>query len=126
MSFKSVLTPEGSIVAGLATVGLVAAVYQLDVGQVSSVQLSPAYDNAAGMSIQKAGWTSLALVAGIALLARDPNIAILGGAAIIALHAHYRHAHMTDDQTGQLVPPGPSAYQAAQNIVPAAMQGQTG
>ena len=126
MSFKSVLTPEGSVVAGLATVGLVAAVYQLDIGPVSSVHMTPAYDQAAGASIKKAGWTSLALVAGVALLARDPNIAILGGAAIIAMHAHYRHAHMADDQTGQLVPPGPQAYQPAQNIVPAAMQAQTG
>ena len=117
MSFKSVLTPEGSVVAGLATVGLVAAVYQLDIGPVSSVHMTPAYDQAAGASIKKAGWT---------MLARDPNIAILGGAAIIAMHAHYRHAHMADDQTGQLVPPGPQAYQPAQNIVPAAMQAQTG
>src|SRR5215469_11422968 len=126
MALKPVFTPENSVIAGLATVGLVAATYQLTVGQVSAVHLTPAYEPNTAISIKKAGWTSLAIVAGVSLLARDPNIAILGGAAIIAFHAHYRHASMSDHQTGQLVPPGQASYQPAQYATAAAMQGQTG
>jgi hypothetical protein len=111
VAIKSILTPENSIVAGLATVGLVAGVYALDVGPVSSVHLSDANTPPVTSSIKKAGYTSLIMVAGISLLARDPNIVILGGAAIIAFHSHYRHANMSNPGTGQMEPsPGASAY----------------
>lgn len=123
MAIKSVLTPEGSIVAGFATVGLVYGIYQMDIGPVTSVHLSEPYDGAATSAIKKAGWTSLIAVAGLSLLARDPNIAILGGAAIVAFHAHYRHANMVHPQTGRIVPPGPDSFQPAQYSVSAALQG---
>jgi hypothetical protein len=126
MSVKSFLSPEGSVVSGLATIGIVAGIYQLDVGPVSSVTASDAYSVPATASIKKAGYTALIAVAGITLLARDPNIAILGGAAIFAFHAHYRHANMSHPGTGQIVPPGPQAYQPAQNVVPLAAQASTG
>lgn len=121
MNIKSILTPENSIVAGLATVGLVAGVYALDVGPVSQVHTSDASHPANSSGIQKAGYTSLIMVAGISLLARDPNIVILGGAAIIAFHAHYRHANLTNPATGQMEDggqgwggtQGSSAYQNA-------------
>lgn len=113
MTIKSILKPENSVVAGLATVGLVAGVYQLDVGPVSQVHASDAGHGANTAGIKKAGYTSLVLVAGITLLARDPNIAILGGAAIIAFHSHYRHANLVNPQTNQVEGPGPAAYQPA-------------
>jgi hypothetical protein len=110
VSFKSVMKPEDSIVAGLAVVGLVAAVYQIDAGSVSQVHASDSYHGANSAGIKKAGYTSLALVAGITLLAWDPNILILGGAAIVAFAAHYRHANMVNPANGQVQPPGPAAY----------------
>ena len=113
MSIKSILKPENSIVAGLATVGLVAGVYQLDAGSVSQVHASDAGHGANTAGIKKAGYTSLIMVAGISLLARDPNIVILGGAAIIAFHAHYRHANLVNPNTNQVEASGPAAYQPA-------------
>jgi hypothetical protein len=115
MSIKSILKPEDSIVAGLATIGLVGAVYALDVGPVSQVHASDSYHGANTAGIKKAGYTSLIMVAGIALLARDPNIVILGGAAIIAFSAHYRHANMVNPSTNMVEAPGTtaSAYQNA-------------
>jgi hypothetical protein len=113
MAFKltPVLKPENSIVAGLATVGLVAAVYQLNAGPVSQVGESDSGHPSNTSAIKKAGAEALILVAGIALLARDPNIVILGGAAIIAFHAGYRHANLVNPNTGQMeLQAGPSAY----------------
>ena len=125
MSFKSVLRPEGSITAGLATVGLVYGVYQLEVGNVSQAGASVANHPILETSRKKAGYSALILVAGIALLAKDPNIVILGGTAIIAMELSYRHAIMQDPQTGAVVAPGPQAYQNAQTGgVPQAQQGQ--
>ena len=112
-TFKSVLKPENSIGAGLATIAIVAGIYQLDVGSVSQVHASDAYHGANTAGIKKAGYTSLITVAGISLLARDPNIVILGGAAIIAFHAHYRHAHAVNPGTNMVESPGASAYTPA-------------
>lgn len=116
------LKPENSIVTSLATVALVAAIYQTDVGTMAQVHMSPAYHGPAGSVIKKAGWTSLAVIGGLFILTRDPNVVVLGGAAVIAFHASYRHAHMADPDTGQVVPEGPAAYQPAQNVVALELQ----
>lgn len=113
MPFKPNISAEGSMVLGLAVIGAVYATYQLDIGPVASAHLSPANHAALETSRKKAGYTSLVLVAGLALLARDPNVVILGGSAIIAMEAHYRHAIMADPQSGQIVPPALSAYTPA-------------
>ena len=120
----SILKPENSIIAGLATVAIVAGIYQLSAGPVSQVHASDAYHPANSSAVKKAGYESLIAVAGIALLARDPNIVILGGAAIVAFHASYRHANMVNPGTGQVESPGPAAYANAQNVVPFTAQAQ--
>lgn len=111
MAIKSVLKPENSIVAGLATVGLVYGIYQLNTGPVADVHASGAYDGNIGASLKKAGWEAIVLTAGVALLARDVNIVILGGATVIAMELSYRHAHMSHPDTGQVVAPPVQAYQ---------------
>lgn len=126
MSIQSVLRPEGSIVAGLATVALVYSVYQLNVGDVASAAATDAHHPLLESSRKKAGWTSLALVAGVALLAKDPNIVILGGAAVVGMEASYRHAIMQDPNTGIIVAPPAKRYQPAENVVALPLQGATG
>lgn len=111
MAIKPLVSAEGSVVLGVATIAAVYSVYQLDVGPVSQVQMSPANHPALDASRKKAGYTALIMVAGLALLARDPNVVILGGAGIIAMELHYRHAIMVSPDTNQIVPPGPAAYQ---------------
>jgi hypothetical protein len=113
--FKSLLKPEGSIILGAAVIGIVAAIYELNVGSIAQVRHSPSNLPANTSSIKKAGYTSLVAVGGIALLARDPNIVILGGAAIIAMHWGARHADMVNPASGKMeADAGPSAYQNAQ------------
>src|SRR5256885_10239341 len=121
MAIKPLVSIEGSLMLGAATVGLVYGIYQLDVGPVSVAQATPVHDpmsNALKASRKKAGYTALIAVAGVALMARDPHIVMLGGATIIAMEAHYRHAIMADHETGKLVAPSPSAYGQAENVVP--------
>lgn len=113
--FSPVLKPENSIVAGLAVVGLVYADYSLHLGNMAQVQKTGPNDADVESSRKKAGWSALVLVSGVALLARDPNIFILGSAAIIAMEASARHAIMTNSDTGQIELPGPSAYAPAQD-----------
>lgn len=112
MDFKPRLSSENSIIASLASVALVIGIYQAKVGPVADVHASDAYDGNIQAAVRKAGWVSVIAVAGISLLAKDANIVILGGAAIIAEELTYRHALMTNPSSGQ-IQVSPTAYTPA-------------
>lgn len=120
-NIKSVLKPEGSVMAGLATAGTVYAIYQLDAGSVANVTASDAYHPANTSALKKAGWTAFILVSALTLITRDGNVGILGYASIVAMDVHYKHANMTSPMTGTVVPPTPASYEPAQdqgNVIP--------
>lgn len=110
MAFKSVLSPENSVLAGVVTAAFAVSIYETSLGSVAGVQMTDANHPVTTASLRKAGFTAVAAVAGIALLAKDPNIVIIGGAAIIAMELHYRHAIQTHPDTGEPVPAGNAAY----------------
>jgi hypothetical protein len=110
MEIKSILKPEGSVVAGLATVAAVYGIYQLEVGNVSSVHMTKANHSAPESSRKKAGYTALVLVAALTLITRDGNVGILGAGTIVAMELSYRHAIMAHPESGAMMPPGGSAY----------------
>lgn len=112
-AFKSYLKPEGSIVAGLAVMGSVYAIYQLNLGTTAQVQMTDANHPVAETSRKKAGYQAALLVAGIGLIAKDANIIILGSATVIAMELSYRHAIMAHPETGKMVPPGDTVYEPA-------------
>ena len=126
MSFKSILKPNESVLTAVAAAGSVWAVYQLDIGPVANAHASDANHPALASARKKASWTAFALVSGLFLITKDANVAIFGYASVVAMEIHYRHAIMASPATGQIVAPGPSAYQPAQNVIPISLQGQTG
>jgi hypothetical protein len=97
---KSILKPENSLIAGMAVVGLVVANYNLHNGTAASAAATGSWDPHLSTSNKKAGWTSLVMVAGISLLAKDANIFILGAATIIAMHSSYIHSIAVEPQLG--------------------------
>jgi len=113
MQIRSVLKPEGSVVAGLAVVGLVYATYQLDVGDVASAYATSANHPALESSRKKAGYTAFSFVAALTLITRDANVGILGFGAIVAMEVHYRHAIMAAPDTGVAQIPSPTEYTPA-------------
>lgn len=117
---KPLLGRENSILASLATVGLVVATYNAAAGPVADVHATDANDINMGKGISKGGWLSLGIVAGVALLAKDMNIVILGGATIIVEETFYRHAWMTHPDSGKIAPPMPGAYVPAGVATPPA------
>lgn len=123
MQFKSILKPEGSVMAGLAVVGIVYGVYNLDLGPVASAHASDANHPALETSRKKAGYTAFVLVSSIGLITKDANILTLGYASIIAMEISYRHAIMAAPATGVIVPPTEDSYTPAQNVVPLVSQG---
>lgn len=112
LSLKPRLSGENSIIVALATAAFVVGIYQAKVGPVSDVHATEANDGNVAASVKKAGWVAVAAVGALTVLAVDPNVAILGGAAIIAEELSYRHALMANPQTGQ-IQLTPAAYQPA-------------
>lgn len=126
MSWKSILKPEASVVAGIATVGAVYGVYQLNLGPVVQVQATDANHPILEPSRKKAGYSALILVGGLTLITKDANILILGGATIIAMELIYRHSIMSNPSSGRMQNPSPNtAYQPAENVIPMYAQGET-
>lgn len=115
MDFRPILKPEGSITAGIAVMALVGGLYLGQVGPLSDAHATDANDGNLNAAVKKTGWEAIAAVSAIALLARDPNIVILGGATVIACEFAYRHAIMSQD--GHIVMPANASY------VPAGQQG---
>lgn len=124
MSFKSILKPEGSIMASVAAVGMVVAIYNLEIGPVASAHVTDANHPALESSRKKASWSAFGLVSGLFLLTRDGNVAILGYGTIAAMEISYRHGIMADPVTGIITPPAQSQYQNAENVVPITSQGK--
>jgi hypothetical protein len=125
MKFKSILKPEGSVVAGLATIGAVYGLYQLNVGNVSAAHASDPNHPALAASRKKAGYSALVMVGGLTLLTKDMTVGILGFGTIIAMELSYRTAIMAHPVTGQIQAPNATAYEPAENVTPL-YQDQTG
>lgn len=125
MSLKSILKPEGSTMAGIATVATVYGIYQLGIGPVAGAQATDPNHPVLESSRKKAGYTAFALVGGLFLITKDANIAILGFATVIAMELTYRHGIMAEPSSGRIQNPNPAtAYEPAENVVPMYQQGE--
>ena len=113
---KSILKPEGSLVAGIATGALVYGVYTMNLGNLASVHATVAGDGNARAARKKAAIEATAAVAAISLLAKDINIFILGGGIAVLLDWHARHAVESNPDTGQLA--DNTGYVPAEQAVP--------
>lgn len=126
MNFKSILKPEASTMAGLATVGTVFAIYQLNIGSVAEASATDSNHPVLANSRKKAGFTALAAVTALTLITKDANIGILGSGSIIAMEVIYRHGIMADPNSLRMQNPNPSAaYAPAENVTPFPYQGET-
>lgn len=112
-SLKPRLGAENSVVVSLGVAALIIGIYSAKMGPVADAHATPANDGNMNASIKKAGWESVVLTVGLALLTQDSNIVILGGATIIAEELGYRHAIMANPDNGQIQVTAVS-YQPAQ------------
>lgn len=126
MAFRSILKPEGSVMAALAVAGTVYAVYQLNVGSTAEAHATDANHPALESGRKKAGYTSFILVSGLFLLTKDGNVGTLGYGSIVAMEIAYRHSIMADPNTGRIQAPAETAYQPAENVIPLDIQAQPG
>jgi hypothetical protein len=111
----SVLKPEGSLTLGVATAAMVFGTYSLSLPSTATVSATAPNDSNLESSRKKAALISSIVVAGVALIARDKTIFVLGGTVLIALDWHARHAIMAHPETGEVVNPT-TAYTPASNV----------
>lgn len=123
--WKSILKPEGSVIAGIAVVGVVYGLYQINTGTVSECHATDPNHPALESSRKKAGLQSLVLISGLTLITRDGNLGILGAGTIIAMELAYRHGIMAAPNSRTMVNPGgAAAYEPAENVTPFYAQGE--
>jgi hypothetical protein len=112
-TFRSILKPENSVLAGIATAGSVWAIYQMNTGATATLHASDANHPALESSRKKAGYTAFIFVSAITLITKDANVGLLGFASIIAVDATTRHAIMTNPVTNMMESPAGTGYEPA-------------
>jgi len=99
------LKPEMSLAVAAATGVLVYGIFQVELPSTADVTAAPAHNPFIKTSVNTAGWTSAAAVAGISLLAKDPTVFVVGGTLAAFLTWRYKYANMTDPGTGKVTLP---------------------
>jgi len=106
------LKPNEQIIVSAATATAVYAIFQLNAPNLADVKAS-APGGAASVnthkSVKTAVWTSAIFVSGLAVLARDPAIFIVGGLLTSVEGWKYYHANAVDQATGAVIAPGAAA-----------------
>lgn len=97
------LKPEVSIPVALATGALVYGVYNLALPPVADIRAAGEHHPDVQAAERLASWTAAAAVSGIALIAKDMNVFIVGGAMVIALAWWYRHADAVIPEISRVV-----------------------
>lgn len=105
------LKPNETITVSALTAIAVYGIFQLNAPNLADVKASMPGGGASvntHSSVKTAAWTSAILVSGIALLAKEPTIFVVGALVTVAESWKYYHANATGPG-GQVVAPGANA-----------------
>lgn len=94
------LRPEVSLPTALATAAIVYVTYDHALPSIADSRAGGMNDAHLHSAERQAAWTSAAIVGSISLIAKDPNVFIIGGGMIIALSWWHRHANAVNPATG--------------------------
>lgn len=98
------LKPEASLMVGLASATVAYGVFSAALPTAADVRSLPAGQKDVSSTERTAAWIAAASVAGIALMARDMTVFIIGGTAVIGLSWWYKHSNMVMPELGLAVP----------------------
>lgn len=94
------LSVEASIGTGLAVGALVYTIYNRQLPTAADQRVIEQGDDDAEAARKQAMWTSVAVVSGISLIARDPTVFIIGGAMTVGIDWVSRANIWTNPFTG--------------------------
>lgn len=113
------LTPEGKLGLALTSGVLVYGIFQIQMPAATDVRMAEAGQADVQSAERGATWMSAAVVSGIALVSKSPEVFTIGGLFVVGLAWTYRHADMVNPITKKAVSTV-TADQIAQAQMPAA------
>lgn len=99
---KSILKPESAVTTGVLEAIGIYLIYNNDLPSSIDVLASPAHDPMVESTRKKSATESAILLAAVFAITRDFNAFIIGGLALIAVDAHYKHANAVNPGTGKV------------------------
>lgn len=94
------------VIAGAAVAFGVITIYQTHLPTVAEVRNAMPGDSHLESARKTAAWLSAALVIGVALLMKSPEVFVIGGGAMAAEDLAFKHAHQVHPETGKVVNAG--------------------
>ncbi len=94
------LKPEISLTVGLATAALVYGIYSNALPTVADIRVGQEADPDVESAEQLATWTAAAAVSAVSLIAKDPNVFVIGGSMVVVMAWWHRHANHVNPLTG--------------------------
>jgi hypothetical protein len=113
------LKPEAGVLAGLAVMTIVYGIHQQATPSQADIQALPQGTPDIDSAERKATWMSAVTVAGIALLARDSTIFVMGSAATIGMALWTRHSNWSESIMGRYLSPSEAMQAGTANTGPA-------
>jgi len=99
---KSILNPDQSVLVGLASGGVIMAIYQGALPAFAQIRASDAQDRDIEGSRKLAAWASAGLLGFMFLLTRDKNAFLIGGLALAGVDLLVKHSNGMNPLTGIL------------------------
>lgn len=112
------LKPEFSIMGGLAVSAIVYGIHQQATPPMADIRALPQGTPDVDSAERAASWLSAAVVGGVSLIAKDPNIFIMGAAAIVGMAWWTRHSNAVVGTAGKYLSPGDQAKAGSANTGP--------
>lgn len=113
------LTPDGKLGLGLTSGVLVYGIFQMQMPTATDVRMAESGQADVQSAERGATWMSAAVVSGIALISKSPEVFVIGGLLTVGLAWMYRHADMVNPITKKAVS-SVTADQIAQAQMPSA------
>jgi len=114
------LARETSLAVGLATAGLVWTIYDGHLPSIAEARVSQPHDDDLAGTERQAAWVSAVFVGGIAYVAKDPTVLVIGGVALVALSWAHRYANAHDPSAARgTLPQQQIMSESASPFVPA-------
>lgn len=97
------LTPDGKLGLGLTSGVLVYGIFQMQLPSATDVRMADAGQADVAGAERGATWMSAAVVSGVALISKSPEVFVIGGLFTVGLAWMYRHADTVNPLTKKAV-----------------------
>jgi hypothetical protein len=97
------LAQESSILVGLAVGSSAWLAHQIGLPSVADIRQSESGNQDIERTERTAAFVSAGLITGVALVAKDPGVFIIGGIMFVAINYWFKHANQVHPATGTIL-----------------------